>query len=245
MNEKTKSKVTKYLKLDFSDTEIIWLSTQKTLRRLIGILGISLPCLLILFLFINTGYKYPLYSISHYYYTRIGSVFIIIVSMLAFFLLVYKGRDPIDFYVSTIAGLCALSLVLFPTDNISQKYLEECPKCNVTILNDFPFRTLFHYIMSAGFLICLAFISIFIFTKSNLPSKLRTKQKRIRNRFFRSCGFIMLFAILVVFPGSQFINEDFYTKYDITFWMETIAVVAFGISWIIKGEMILKDKLPK
>jgi hypothetical protein len=55
----------------------------------------------------------------------------------------------------------------------------------------------------------------------------------------------MLFAILVVFPGSQFINEDFYTKYDITFWMETIAVVAFGISWIIKGEMILKDKLPK
>ena len=143
MNEKTKSKVTKYLKLDFSDTEIIWLSTQKTLRRLIGILGISLPCLLILFLFINTGYKYPLYSISHYYYTRIGSVFIIIVSMLAFFLLVYKGRDPIDFYVSSIAGLFALSLVLFPTDNISQKYLEECPKCNVTILNDFPFRSLF------------------------------------------------------------------------------------------------------
>ncbi len=113
------SKAEKFFKLDYEENDTIWLSEQKTLRILVGLLGVLLPIFLYGFLLIATGHTSPLDSISHYFYTRVSSVFIIIVSLLAVFLLVYKGKASIDFYLSSIAGIFALLLLLFPTDNIS------------------------------------------------------------------------------------------------------------------------------
>ena len=45
----------------------------------------------------------------------------------------------------------------------------------------------------------------------------------------------MLAAFCVAFAG-------FYDANDLTFWMETVSVEAFGIAWIVKGEIVLKDK---
>src|SRR5690242_2329856 len=107
------------LKLDFSRSEKIGLEDQLTLRKAIGILGMALPPLLYFFLRFDTHLTVPLDSISHYYYTRVCGIFIIIVSMLAVFLIVYKGKDPIDFYLSGAAGVCALLMLLFPTSNLA------------------------------------------------------------------------------------------------------------------------------
>ncbi|MBC7868032.1 MAG: hypothetical protein H7X88_10920, partial [Gloeobacteraceae cyanobacterium ES-bin-316] len=38
------------------------------------------------------------------------------------------------------------------------------------------------------------------------------------------------------------IDPVFYNKYALTFWMEAIAVWSFGISWLIKGKMMMKDE---
>jgi hypothetical protein len=38
-------------------------------------------------------------------------------------------------------------------------------------------------------------------------------------------------------PGHATIRE-----LDPVFWLESLAVVAFGVSWLTKGEMILKDE---
>lgn len=29
------------------------------------------------------------------------------------------------------------------------------------------------------------------------------------------------------------------------FWLETVALLAFGTSWLVKGELVLKDKFPQ
>ncbi len=243
MNEPSPSRLDKILNLDFTDPNTIWLTKQKSLRRLIGILGMSLPFLLYFVLLIDRGIKFPMESISHYYFTRSCGVFIIVVSLLAIFLLIYKGVENGDFFLSGAAGIFALCLLLFPTDNITIC----CDAGKTYSVTHLPtqgsFRASFHLISAGIFLSCLAWMSLFIFTKSDKPAKLRTLQKRRRNRIYRTCGVLMFLALLVILAGTlNIIHEPFYSLNHITFWMESLAVESFGVSWMVKSEIILKDK---
>ncbi|MDJ0645451.1 MAG: hypothetical protein QNJ57_05635 [Flavobacteriaceae bacterium] len=236
------TQLNKLLQLDFHD-EGIWLTSTYTLRKLIGILGMALPLLLFIFLYIDTGHSSTLESISHYYYTRANTIFIIILSLMAIFLMVYKGKEPVDFYLSFIAGLFALMVILFPTDNITEVCCDTAKPYSVTVLTDNDFRTGFHYISAAIFLICLTYMSLFLFTKSDKVKEERTKQKKQRNRIYITCGILMALALIVIFLGFlKIIPEDIYAKNHLTFWMETVAVGSFGFSWLVKGEAMLKDK---
>ena len=52
----------------------------------------------------------------------------------------------------------------------------------------------------------------------------------------------MTLALLVAFLGFlEVIPPAYYDAHNLTFWMEAIAIEAFGISWLIKGETILTD----
>lgn len=239
MSKQPPPAVQKALKLDYSDNnENIWLTEQKTLRKLIGFLGVLLPVLLFLVLLIDSGWHTPLYSISHYYFTRASGIFVIIVSLLGIFLLVYKGKEPIDFYISSTAGIFALALLLFPTNNISKICHDPDNLFSLTILNESSFRSGFHYVSAAIFLSCLAFMSIFLFTKSDKSPAQRGRPKRRRNRVYRTCGVIMIIAILVILANFLgIISDEVFIKYHLTFWMEAIAVWSFGISWLTKAEV--------
>src|SRR5215216_7831101 len=103
MEPKPRTAVEKVLKVDYNNENIL-LTNQCTLRRVIGILGISLPLLLFAFVAVDAHYYKPLFSISHYYMTRANPVFVIEVSLMGIFLLIYKGRGSADFYLSSIAG---------------------------------------------------------------------------------------------------------------------------------------------
>ena len=236
----------KALNIDFNSGNELWLTNGYTLRKLIGILGIALPLLLWLFLKVNAGLGTPLESISHYYFTRAGSIFTIVVSLLAIFLIVYKGPEPIDFYVSAVAGIFALCVLLFPTTNLADVCCDSNKRYAVTFIPETELSSLranFHYISAGIFLLCLAFMSLFLFTRSSLPVAMRSRNKRIRNAIFIMCGIIMVAAVLVIIIGHSFkaIPRDFYNNNHLTFWMETVAVEAFGFSWLVKGETILKD----
>ncbi len=56
----------------------------------------------------------------------------------------------------------------------------------------------------------------------------------------------MLICILLIFIYS-FLPENLKSQLDAAFhpefWLETIAVVAFGICWLVKGQAILKDSI--
>ncbi len=243
MDNKSASPLNRLLSLDFTNPDTIWLTKQKILRRLIGILGILLPLLLYLVLLIDSGVRFPMESISHYYFTRASGVFIIVVSLLAIFLLIYKGCEEGDFFFSSAAGIFALCLLLFPTNNITL-CCDTARKYSLTYLPTHgSFREDFHLFSAAIFLTSLAWMSFHIFTKSDKPPRQRTLQKRRRNRVYRSCALIMMLALLTIVAGRLgIIHEPYYTDHHMTFWMETVAVVFFGVSWIIKGETFIKDK---
>ena len=238
------SAIGRMLKLNYAtpeDKDKVWLTQQRTLRILVGILGVSLPLLLFLALLIDAGYSRPLYSISHYYFTRANSIFVIIVSLLAFFLLIYKGKALLDFIISSLAGLFALALLVFPTSNISNICHDPENIVSLTILKISKVRPNFHYISAAIFLICLAVMSLFIFTKTDKPDREAMGiNKRRRNRIYITCGILMIAAILVILANFLgLISDDLFSKYHLTFWMETVAVESFGVSWLVKAEVIL------
>ncbi|GAB3996529.1 DUF998 domain-containing protein [Spirosoma daeguense] len=232
-----------FLEPNYKTTGDIVLKRQDTLRQLVGILGITLPICLYLFLQIDSGFSSVLPSISHYYYTRACGIFIISVSALAIFLLIYKGEDTVDFYASVIAGFSALCVLLFPTDDLASLSGGKYVTVNVTDLKDSDFRKGFHYLSAAIFLLSLTYMALFLFTRSALPPSKRPKAKIIRNRIYRVCAATMLGALIVIFLGYLgFIPEDYYNTYCLTFWMEVLAVEAFGFAWMVKGKAFFTDR---
>ncbi|MFM2360538.1 MAG: hypothetical protein RLY16_2531 [Bacteroidota bacterium] len=233
------------MNLSYEQKGTIWLTNQDTLRKLVGILGMLLPVLLYVFLWLDNGHHQPLPSISHYYYTRVSSIFIIVLSLLAVFLLIYKGEEKMDFYISGIAGLSALVVVLFPTDNLANECSSVKMPYAVTILKKSDFRMVLHFVAAAIFLLCLACMSLFIFTKSNFNIASRTPEKKLRNRIYRVCGVLIILAIIVIVAGAtKLIPNHIFFGYNLIFWMEVLAVESFGLAWMIKGKSFFVDKVP-
>nr|WP_299385479.1 hypothetical protein [Allomuricauda sp.] len=213
------------------------------IQKLIGILGISLPIMLP----ILGGFDI-ISSMSHYYYlTNPSLYFIITLSSLALFLVSYKGysrkesleqfgrKEPInDDWLTNLAGLAALLVVLIPTacnESGSDVIRKICNgSCNLPLLghND-KFTDSVHFISAAVFVFLMGYMSIFKFT--------RDEPKKSKRKLYRFLGGTVWFAILVLaiyFLAVRYFNAEKIN--NIVFWMEALAVVPFGISWIIKGE---------
>ena len=197
-----------------------------------------------LFLQLSNNFDLILPSISHYYFTRAASIFEIIVSLLAIFLLIYKGEKLIDYVLSSVAGFSALLMLLFPTSNLKDyNNTTKYDSIAVTFFEQSQFRPKFHYGCAALFLLSLAAMSLFLFTKSSQTPSNRTRKKKIRNKIYRICGGTMLTALCIAFLGFlNIIPSIFYDGNNLTFWMEVISVEAFGIAWMVKGELVLADK---
>ncbi len=238
-----------FFSLDYTGKKDIWMTRQESLTLFVGILGVLLPILLWGFTYWDIKLICPLESISHYYYTRVGGIFVIIMSMLALLLLNFKGEKPIDFVISFIAGIFSLLLLLFPTDKISN-VSSWCSNpsqldANITIIAQNKPRECFHYVSAGIFLACLVIMSLYSFTrvkdgqvKANGDMK---QNKKSRNIIYISMGIIMICAMAFIGIGPIILSEEIYNNYNLTFWMESIAVWAFGISWIIKSKIVLKD----
>lgn len=228
------------LNIDFKDDDTIWLTSSKTLRKMIGILGMALPFALVLFLYIDTGHAKPLESISHYYYTRVTAIFTGIMTVLGIFLIIYKDK-AIDFFVSLTAGIFALCVVSFPTSNLMVN--EKLPIYAVMKLDKSCFREGFHYVSAGIFLCCLAYMSFFLFTRPHTADIKNDAKKIMRNKIYRICAVLIVVAMIVIGAGAlKIIPEKLYDDNHITFWMETLAVESFGFSWLVKGSTLFRKK---
>jgi hypothetical protein len=232
------------LKINYRNPDpSIWVNNTRIFRILVGVNGMLLPVLLWLFLYIDTDQTEVLISISHYYFTRANSIFIGVMSVLSMFLIIYKGKAKQDFYISVVAGLAAICVILFPTDNLTGYPCEE--PCNhiVTSINPNSFREIFHLISATIFLGALAIMSGYLFVKSDKSKGNRGKKKIIRNRIYRICTVLMLLAMAVIFflGCLNWIPETQYNDMKLTYWMEVLAIESFGISWLVKGEAIFGD----
>ncbi len=213
-----------------------------TVRLIIGILGIGFPLILVLGSFIFGTCRAIQDSISDYYHTNMRDVFVGYVCTLSIFLFSYKGYDLTDRIVSAFAGVFGLIVALFPTSlklNPGNSPLD----CNIWCsVEQHSWIGQLHLIAAGLFILCLCYFSLFLFTKGELQP---TPQKLIRNKIYLTCGCIMfscifLLIFLFILPQNVY-NALLFLKP--VFWLETIAFLAFGLSWIIKGEYLFKDKI--
>ena len=214
-----------------SEKENALVFSYLTLRKTIGLLGLALPVVLAvggLLIFDPPGLQR---SISAYFYTNISQVFVGTLWAIGFFLLSYKGYGRADAIAGDLGCIFAVGMTLFPTR----------PEIVVSS-KDVLFGQI-HLAFAALFFLTLIFFSVFLFTKTD-PSKTPTREKLQRNRVYKACGYIMAICILLIAVYFRLPEADasFLKSCHPVFWLETIAVVAFGISWLTKGEAILKDQ---
>lgn len=197
-----------------------------TLRKIVGLLGIALPFILALgaWIFFGTGLQD---TISEYYHTGMRDVFVGIVFVIGSFLVTYEGYDIVDNIVSTIGGLSAFLAAIFPAS----------PASAMTVSG------ILHAIFAGLFFLALIYFALFLFPKTS-PVMPPTPQKLQRNMVYKTCGWIMIISLGLLL--IYYLLPDPVTAplkpFHPAFWLEAIAVVAFGVCWLTKGEGILQDK---
>jgi hypothetical protein len=200
------------------------------LRKAIGCLGVALPFVLAFggMLVFSRGLQR---SISDYYYTGMRDVFVGILCSIAVFLISYKGYERKDAIAGDLACLFAVGVALFPT----------APGMDASSSDKIIGRL--HLLFATSFFLTIAYFSLFLFTKTD-PTKPPTRQKLQRNVVYKVCGSVILIAIalIVVVVWIPEGAAGAVRALNPVFWLESIAVVAFGVSWLTKGEAILKDQ---
>jgi uncharacterized protein DUF998 len=203
-----------------------------TLRRAVGWIGTLLPVVLITgnqLLFsgqlantrIGTRPSRTLtLSLSDYYYTHMRNLLVGALIVLGVFMLCYAGYDGWDRWITNGAGLFLIGIAFFPT----------APGVAGDI----------HVVVSALAFILLS-VMAFRFTKTS-PGSQPTGRKLARNRVYLICAVVMLSAQAVLgllhVAFSSFANT---TPVDFVF--ESLAVMAFGVSWLVKGQALLTDQI--
>jgi len=201
------------------------------LRKAIGYLGIALPFVVSL----GAGiifHKGIQNSISAYYHTGMRDVFVGTLWAIGFFLLSYKGYDERDDIAGTLGCVFAVCMSLFRTAP------DGATSGRVDIIG------VFHWIFAALLFLTLIYFSLFLFTKTH-ADRAPTKQKLRRNKVFRTCGYAMTICIGLI-GIHALLPDDAKSALDAlhpVYWLEAIAVEAFGISWMTKGAAILKDEV--
>lgn len=201
------------------------------IRRAIGWLGMLLPAALLLCeLAFNCQQWQP--SISHYYYTVSGNLFVGLLCAVGLFLISYKGFSALDDRATNFAGFCAFGIALFPTNMWGDT------ECEVLTYADNVYRNIIHYACATFFFLTLAYISYFLFTRSKNG---KTRRKEKRNMLYRACGLLMAICIILIpICANDWLLGTWFPD-NLTFWLEWAALLSFGTSWLVKGEIILKD----
>lgn len=197
------------------------------LRQAIGVIGASLPFVLVIgkMLFDGPGLQT---SISRYYYTNMRDVFVGSLCAIAVFLMSYRGYARADRIAGNLACAFAVGVALFPTT----------PDTNPTS------RDLLvggvHYAFAVLFFLTLAYFSLVLFRKTH-KGQAPTPQKLQRNRVYTVCGYAILACIALLALVACLPRDSAVRSLNPVFWLESAAVFVFGLSWLTKGEALLKD----
>lgn len=208
------------------------------LRKAVGIIGVALPLVLAIGKLILQGPGLEP-TISSYYYTDLGNWFVGSLCAIGVFLLSTRGYpDPHpssgpgrDQMAGWFACIFAVGVAMFPM-------APAAPPKRTQQQVDIGWA---HWTLAALLFFTLAYFSLCLFTKTD-PKKTPTPQKLKRNIVYHVCGYTILASILLIPVVTHTPIADRVQALHPVFWLESLAVEAFGISWLTKGETILKDE---
>ena len=200
--------------------QLLW---QKRIRNYAGLLGALLPWLSLFSAFlygkISGGLSSAFWndlSISATYYC--SPALPAVLTAAAIVLMCYDGYSKLDNLVTTLSGVFGLMIVLFPCKcSIAPEHVGffQLPK-NIS--------NIIHCSSAVIFFCLLAYNSIFLFTRYEGT---KTESKEKRNIVYVVCGIGMLSAMILMPLPFHFPAK--------TWWVETVSLSFFGISWLTKG----------
>lgn len=235
-----------------------FLISFRTLRQLIGYLGIFLPfmCWLVNTVvnhfdllnnpaFVNLEFSEAYVagsnlksSISHFYYTTAGPLFTGILITVSIFLFTYNGyamdKDNDKFAwltdkrISSFAAICALGIVTFPSGS-SHKIID-----NIHIFVSSNTAGAIHLTCAALFFLSMELMSIINFRRN--PGKILIKNAEVR--LYLICGWGIIASILFLGINSFVPGGENWLWGKAVFIFEVFMLLFFGIAWLVKGKSI-------
>jgi hypothetical protein len=197
-----------------------------SLRKAVGIIGFALPAVLAFGKMLLQGPGIQ-HSISSYYYTDLRNVFVGSLCAIGVFLMSATGYDKRDAIAGYVASVFAIGVALLPTTPDTSA----TPQDKIVGVLHLTFATLLF--------LTFAFFCFKLFT---LTAGNPTRRKLMRNKVYRVCGAIILACILLIAAVKLTPLGKAVAQLEPVFWLEAVAVMAFGVAWLIKGEAILKDE---
>lgn len=193
------------------------------LRRAVGVVAVALPFVLLAGKLLIDGPGLP-GSISAYYYTSMRNVLVGLLFMQGTFLLSYR-YDRRDTIAAAIAGVAVIGVALFPTQPMH-------PTPTDVVIG------IVHIVCAAVFFLTTALISLFLFT---LTDGSPTRRKLQRNVVYRVAGIVILVCLVLQVVTDNLLPRAVVDAVHPVFWLEALAIIAFGVSWLVKGETVLRD----
>jgi hypothetical protein len=200
-------------------------------RRFVGAFGMFLPLVLIgTTLFRETpplDRWPPLGSVSAYYYTGGNAVFAGVLIALSFLLLTYKGYDNelywADRTTGIVAGVAAFFVAFFPTGRPEGLSYFAWSSTRAHVIHN----------ASAGVLFtAFAVFALYLFPYSGKGTTLAQRLRDPRNVIYYTMG-------LAIVVGIVWTLVNAFVRHVSIFVPETVAIVAFSISWLVKGRIEL------
>lgn len=206
------------------------LQIMKNQMMILGILCILLAPLSILFGLFGDNPEGWYGSISKTYYANSKAVMIGLLIATGIYFISYKGYDKRDNFLTTLQGLAAIGLVIFPTKlgsvDVGSVGLLGLPSWLSVILHCACTYTLF-----ISFWINL----MFLFTLSNGKP---TPKKRLRNIIYRCCGVLIILGTIAIIAGSTVLKPFLPKNFPIALVGEFVILIPFGFAYLVKSECI-------
>jgi len=215
-----------------------------TMRRAIGVLGITLPLILVAGSSLFGDCEEVQASISTYYYTNMRNIFVGFNCAVAFFLFAYRGHDWRDNLVGYLGCIFALGLAFLPCSISTPDQ-----SCLVGVSEQNPLMGKLHNMSALLYFIILIVYSLFLFPKTHMDMVTGEKmfmgrQKKKRNVVYYICGSIMTASLLLIIAYMWILKNSYPELEGLNpvFWLESIVLLSFGISWLTKGQLLFRDE---
>jgi hypothetical protein len=198
-------------------TDPALIDAYRYLQVTVGVIAVALPIVTVLGAHIYDGGELQ-GQISDYYYSRMGAYFVGSMCALGVIFRSYRRKASLQYrldnVLTNVAGLLAGVVALIPTSSVDTTGSEgRWIAKNV------------HGASAAVLLLILAYLSLCRFTLGSQPAW--------ETRVYRWCGWVMVAALVAYVVASELDAEEW-----VTLSAESIAVIAFGVSWIVKSERI-------
>lgn len=199
-------------------------ATVRRLRLGVGVIGILLPVVLPLGNSLTSSRIALLGSISASYYTSMRDVFVGGLCAVGVFLICYR-HDRVEDRLSSVAGVLAILVALFPTEPPDS--VTPDPSTTQTVVG------VLHLVFAAGLFGVLAYFCLRLFTNSRSAGGRRPAADWV----YLVCGWVIV-ACIAALAVSAVLRLAWDSPLTLMYVAETVSVLAFGVAWLVKSDAV-------